>query len=192
MRATKTATPIGALACAAAVLGDGTSTAAARLAGAAWEDGERAADALVAAGVLAPKRPLRFTHTVARATIYAFLPPGERAIAHRRAVRVLPEAGADPMALVGHAYSVEPAYRADYLALKAPRLSHTGASLTIAPKLARRCFHTLREPGPDALEPVNRYRRLVPPHVPQARDRSRHELSSALGDPGRLSLSRYA
>jgi hypothetical protein len=50
MRATKTATPIGALACAAAVLGDGTSTAAARLAGAAWEDGERAADALVAAG----------------------------------------------------------------------------------------------------------------------------------------------
>src|SRR5918994_5366373 len=44
--------------------------------------------------------------------------------------------------------------RADYLALKARGLSHTRASLTIARKLARRCFHTLRELGPDALEPV--------------------------------------
>jgi transposase len=40
--------------------------------------------------------------------------------------------------------------RADYLALKARGLSHTRASLT----LARRCFHTLRELGPEALEPV--------------------------------------
>ena len=44
--------------------------------------------------------------------------------------------------------------RADYLALKARGLSHTRASLTISRKLARRCFHTLRELGPEALEPV--------------------------------------
>jgi transposase len=44
--------------------------------------------------------------------------------------------------------------RADYLALKKRGLSHTRASLTISRKLARRCFHTLRELGPDALEPV--------------------------------------
>jgi transposase len=44
--------------------------------------------------------------------------------------------------------------RADYLALKARGLSHTRASITIARKLARRCFHTLRELGPEALEPV--------------------------------------
>ena len=44
--------------------------------------------------------------------------------------------------------------RADYLELKTRGLSHTRASLTIARKLARRCFHTLRELGPDALEPV--------------------------------------
>ena len=43
--------------------------------------------------------------------------------------------------------------RADYLALRARGLSHTRASLTMARKLARRCFHTLRELGPDALEP---------------------------------------
>ena len=44
--------------------------------------------------------------------------------------------------------------RDDYLALKARGLTHTRASITIARKLARRCFHTLRELGPEALEPV--------------------------------------
>jgi transposase len=42
-----------------------------------------------------------------------------------------------------------------YLALKARGLSHTQASLTIARKLARRCFHTLRALGPAAIEPVS-------------------------------------
>jgi transposase len=42
-----------------------------------------------------------------------------------------------------------------YLALKARGLTHTQASLTIARKLTRRCFHTLRALGPSALEPVN-------------------------------------
>jgi len=42
-----------------------------------------------------------------------------------------------------------------YLALRARGLSHTQASLTIARKLARRCFHTLRALGPAAIEPVS-------------------------------------
>jgi transposase len=42
-----------------------------------------------------------------------------------------------------------------YLELKARGLSHTRASLTLARKLARRCFHTLHELGPAALEPVS-------------------------------------
>jgi transposase len=41
-----------------------------------------------------------------------------------------------------------------YPALKARGLSHTRTSLTIARKLARRCFHSLRELGPAALEPL--------------------------------------
>jgi transposase len=44
--------------------------------------------------------------------------------------------------------------RVDYLELKKRGLSHTRASLTISRKLARRCFHTLRELGPDALAPI--------------------------------------
>jgi transposase len=42
----------------------------------------------------------------------------------------------------------------DYQQLKARGLSHTRATMTIARKLARRCFHSLRELGPAALEPV--------------------------------------
>jgi transposase len=45
----------------------------------------------------------------------------------------------------------------DYLRLRERGLSHTRASLTIARKLARRCYHTLRELGPDAIaEPPTR------------------------------------
>jgi transposase len=43
---------------------------------------------------------------------------------------------------------------ADYHQLKARGLSHTRATLTIARKLARRCYHSLRELGPAALEPI--------------------------------------
>ena len=42
-----------------------------------------------------------------------------------------------------------------YHELKARGLSHKQASLTIARKLTRRCFHSLRELGPMALEPVS-------------------------------------
>ncbi len=44
---------------------------------------------------------------------------------------------------------------ADYLQLKARGLSHVRASMTIARKFARRSFHSLRELGPAALEPVS-------------------------------------
>ena len=42
---------------------------------------------------------------------------------------------------------------AAYVELKARGLSHTRTTLTIARRLARRCFHTLRELGPAALAP---------------------------------------
>jgi transposase len=41
----------------------------------------------------------------------------------------------------------------DYVALR-ERMSHTRATVTIARKLARRCFHTLRELGPEAIAPI--------------------------------------
>jgi transposase len=44
---------------------------------------------------------------------------------------------------------------ATYLVLRARGLSHTRASLTIARKLTRRCFHDLHRLGPAALQPVD-------------------------------------
>jgi transposase len=43
---------------------------------------------------------------------------------------------------------------ADYLALRERRLSHTQATMTIARKIARRAYHTLRQLGEEALAPV--------------------------------------
>jgi transposase len=45
--------------------------------------------------------------------------------------------------------------REDYLGLKERGLSHPRASITLARKLARRCFHTLTDLGPRALEPFD-------------------------------------
>ena len=86
------------------MLGDGAPAGVAALfAGLCIEEAEHAADWLAGAGLLAAGRPLRFSHPGVRAALYACLPRGERAIAHRRAVRVLGEAGVAPMALVAHA-----------------------------------------------------------------------------------------
>jgi transposase len=43
----------------------------------------------------------------------------------------------------------------DYRALRDRGLSHTRASLTVARKLARRCYHTLRELGEEAIAPAS-------------------------------------
>src|SRR4051794_40880119 len=95
----QTPTAVTAMTAALALLGDGApAPLAGRLAGLDVEEAERAADVLAAAGLIAECRPLRFTHREVRALIYASLRPGERAIAHRRAVRVLLEAGAAAVA----------------------------------------------------------------------------------------------
>ena len=156
MQVIETALPVGPLACAAAVLGDAVPVAAAaRLAGLASEDGERAADVLVAAGIFVSRRPLCFSHPAMRAAIYALLPPGARAIAHRRAVRVLAEAGSHPMALVAHACAVEPAgdpFVAEAL-LEAGRSGLAAGVPGAAAVLLERC---LAEPPPAHRRPATR------------------------------------
>jgi DNA-binding CsgD family transcriptional regulator len=109
MHTTQTAVGLGALACAVAILGDGASVGAAtQLAGLEPDNAERAADTLAADGILAPGRPLRFANPALRNAIYMALPPGERAIGHRRAVRLLAESGAGVAAVAAQACAVEP------------------------------------------------------------------------------------
>jgi DNA-binding CsgD family transcriptional regulator len=148
--ATHPTTSVEALACALAVLGERASVAtASRLAGLRLDDGERAADELAAAGILAPHRPLRFAHPLMGAAIYASLPAGARAVAHRRAVRELSEAGARPMAVVAHACAVEPAgdpFVAEALAAAGRWALAAGQSRHAALLLER----ALAEPPPSA------------------------------------------
>ena len=100
----------GALTAALAVLGDGTPVGrAAQLAELDIETVERTADQLAEADVLAPERPLAFAQPIIRAALYGQLPAGFRAIAHRKAVRVLGQAGASAAAQAEHALAVEPA-----------------------------------------------------------------------------------
>ena len=144
-----TASEAQALTCAVAVLGDDTSAAVAiRLAGLCPEKGERAADALAAAGILAAGRPLRFSDPAMRAAVYVCLPPGVRAIAHRRAVKVLSETGADPLAVVRHACAVEPSadpFVAEALATAGRCALAAGATREASFLLER----ALAEPPPD-------------------------------------------
>jgi DNA-binding CsgD family transcriptional regulator len=83
-----------ALARALAILGTGTEVAlAAELAGLEPASAELTADALSAAQVLAPVRPLEFFHPLIGEAVYAEIAPGARRLAHRRAASTADRAG---------------------------------------------------------------------------------------------------
>jgi len=73
------------------------------------EAGVQAADALAGAGVAVAGLPLRFEQPVVQTALYAELPPVWRDRAHRRAARLLADAGADPEVVAGHLLRSEPA-----------------------------------------------------------------------------------
>ena len=98
-----------ALARALAVLGaEAELRRAAALAGLDPDAAARAADALVAANVLAEGRPLRFLHPILRESIYSDMPEAERQAQHRRAAGVLREQGASSDELAPHLLIAEP------------------------------------------------------------------------------------
>jgi DNA-binding CsgD family transcriptional regulator len=100
----------GALARAVAVLGDGAEPGLAASAAALSEESTRVAtDRLVAAGILAPQRRLRFVHPIVRAAIYQRLLPGERAARHAHAAAHLARAGAPAERIAAHLLLTAPA-----------------------------------------------------------------------------------
>ena len=78
------------------------------LAGQDLPQAARLADQLRAADVLAPGSTLEFAHPIVRAAIYESIPPGERALAHAEAARLLERDGADPERLALHLLRSEP------------------------------------------------------------------------------------
>ncbi|RKQ91209.1 regulatory LuxR family protein [Solirubrobacter pauli] len=67
-----------------------------------------AADALTAAHVLGPGRPLELAHAIVGAALLADLPAGQRAASHRRAAEVLRAAGAPPARAAQHLLATDP------------------------------------------------------------------------------------
>ncbi|MGE5636879.1 MAG: ATP-binding protein [Nocardioidaceae bacterium] len=102
------------LARAVALLGDGAPLRhVAALAGAEPPRAAPVADALRAAGVLAPGARLAFAHPVVRAAIYASMGPGERGLWHERAAGLLRADDAEPERVATHLLRTEPGGRAD-------------------------------------------------------------------------------
>jgi DNA-binding CsgD family transcriptional regulator len=98
------------LARAVAILGEDIDLRhAAALAGLDEETASEAAAALGRIDILRPRAPLAFVHPVVRAAVYAQLAPGEGDAGHRRAARLLAEAGAEPERAAAQLMLVPPA-----------------------------------------------------------------------------------
>jgi DNA-binding CsgD family transcriptional regulator len=134
-----------ALARAGAVLGGGAFRQAAVLAELDEATAAKAFDGLVSVDILAPAPLLEFVHPLLREVVYADIAPGERAVAHRRAARVLADAGAEPERTASQLLACEPAGAgwAVQILRAAARDAHArGATRSAVTYLAR----ALREP----------------------------------------------
>jgi DNA-binding CsgD family transcriptional regulator len=120
---------------------------AATLAGLREREAAAAADALVAAGIMRPGRPLGFVHAPVRAAVYSDVPPAERALAHAEAARLLRAEGAAAERAATHLLASEPAgepWAVDVLRTAARRAAEGGAPGSAVSYLER----ALTEPPP--------------------------------------------
>jgi DNA-binding CsgD family transcriptional regulator len=126
---------------------------AAELAGQDLEVAGRLADGLRAIDVLAQGPVLDFGHPVVRSAVYQSIPAGERALAHRRAARLLERGRADTDRVALHLLRSEPGGSAVTVALlrtAAKAASGRGAPDTAAGYLRR----ALDEPPDPATRPA--------------------------------------
>ena len=125
---------------------------AAALAGLDLPAAARLADRLRAADVLAPSSVLEFAHPIVRTAVYESIPPGERALAHAEAARLLERDGADAERLALHLLRSEPG--GDPRAAALLRAAATAATGRGDPGAAAACLRrALDEPPPAADRP---------------------------------------
>ena len=142
------------LAQAVAVLETAELAQAADLAGVDADAAAAAADLLVAAGILGPRRPLAFAHPIVRAGILEEVPPAERMRAHRRAAELLAVREDSGERVAEHLLATEPAGDAWTVARlteaaprrRAPRRAGVGGELP-APRPGRAAAARARAPG---------------------------------------------
>src|SRR5690242_16586504 len=125
---------------------------AAALAGLDLPAAARLADRLRAADVLAPGSVLEFAHPIVRTAVYESIPPGERALAHAEAARLLERDGAHAERLALHLLRSEPGGDPRVAALlRAAAAAATGRG---DPGAAAACLRrALDEPPPAADRP---------------------------------------
>jgi DNA-binding CsgD family transcriptional regulator len=125
---------------------------AADLAGLDVATAAEAADLLVAASILGPRRPLTFVHPIVRAGILEEVPPAERMRAHRRAAELLAVREDSAERVAEHLLATEPggdAWTVARLTEAARDAARRGAPESAASYLRR----VLVEPPPPAARP---------------------------------------
>jgi DNA-binding CsgD family transcriptional regulator len=155
------------LARAVAVLETAELAQAADLAGLDADAAAAAADLLVAAGLLGPRRPLSFVHPIVRAGILEEVPPAERIRAHRRAAELLALREDSAERVAEHLLATEPA----------------GDAWTVA-RLTDAAREAARRGAPESAASYLR-RVLAEPPPPAARARVLLELGVAEATAGR-------
>jgi DNA-binding CsgD family transcriptional regulator len=144
--------PAARLARAVAVLERAQLPRAAALAELDPAEAAEAADVLVAAGILAPERPLAFVHPLVRAGVYEELAVADRSLAHRRAAELMDDDAAGEERAAEHLLATEPAgdpWIARRLVEAARTAARRGAPESAAVLLRR----ALAEPPPAAERP---------------------------------------
>ena len=143
--------PAGAreVALAVAILGPGAAPRhVAALAGRSADSAAAAADALRTAGLLAPGTSLEFAHPILAAAVAAGLGPGQTALLHRRAWRLLHIDGADPERQALQLLQAEP--EADPSAVAILRAAAQAANARGAPESATAYLRRALAEPPDA------------------------------------------
>lgn len=177
-----------ALARALAILERGRLADAARLAELDDGPGAQAADALIAAGVLARGLPLEFVHPIARATVEAELSPATRDRLHRRAAAVL--AASQPATAALHLLRCESA--ADAWAVDALCAAADEALARAAPGTAVQLLERALAEGGDATVRERLGRALLAAGDPRATGELLAALDAAVDPAERLRLAGIA
>jgi DNA-binding CsgD family transcriptional regulator/tetratricopeptide (TPR) repeat protein len=134
---------------AVAILGPGAAPRhVAALAGRSADSAAAAADALRTAGLLAPGTTLEFAHPILAAAVAAGLGPGQTALAHRRAWRLLHVDGAEPERQALQLLQAEP--EADPTAVAVLRAAAQAANARGAPESATAYLRRALAEPPDA------------------------------------------
>ena len=158
-----------ALSRALAVLGSvADSTTAGVLAGLSPDDATAAADVLVAARIIEPGHPPRFTHPLVASVVYDDHPAARRSEDHKRAARLLIDGGAEP----------------ERVATQLLRTPPAGEGWVVDALLAGAQRELARASAPTAIELLRRARDEPPPQASLSRVLSTLGLAESLaGDP---------